>query len=111
LTRPAVHVQAVKRAPLEFPSPGWDEISQEAKVLLRDCMLTRDPTKRLTAEHLLVHPWCAAAAATVAFLVVFLAGISLCNMPELSRFLGHGIEERHGPAPGFRASRPTRRSP
>ena len=46
-------VEAVQRAPLVFPSPAWDEISEEAKGILRDCMLCRDPTQRWAAEALL----------------------------------------------------------
>eukprot|EP01048_Picozoa_sp_COSAG05_P008521 COSAG05_NODE_651_length_8095_cov_17.048572_5_plen_640_part_00 len=55
-------VEAVQRAPLVFPSPAWDEISEEAKSLLQDCMLCRDPAQRWTAESLLAHPWLSGAA-------------------------------------------------
>ncbi|KAL3913369.1 MAG: hypothetical protein SGILL_006519 [Bacillariaceae sp.] len=51
-------LQLVARAPLEFPSPEWDDISDEAKDFVTK-MLQRDPQNRPTAEQALEHPWIA----------------------------------------------------
>lgn len=48
--------ELIKAAKLEFPSPYWDDISEMAKDLLRK-ILVADPSKRLTAEEILLHPW------------------------------------------------------
>ena len=39
-----------------FPSPYWDNVSENAKDLIRK-MLVVDPTKRLTSEQVLSHPF------------------------------------------------------
>lgn len=39
-----------------FPSEEWGNVSEEAKNLVRG-MLSKDPTKRLTADECLEHPW------------------------------------------------------
>eukprot|EP00735_Rhodelphis_limneticus_P003077 TRINITY_DN142_c0_g1::TRINITY_DN142_c0_g1_i1::g.14414::m.14414 TRINITY_DN142_c0_g1::TRINITY_DN142_c0_g1_i1::g.14414 ORF type:complete len:368 (+),score=139.29,sp/P25323/MYLKA_DICDI/47.37/1e-82,Pkinase/PF00069.20/2.1e-71,Pkinase_Tyr/PF07714.12/5.8e-32,Kdo/PF06293.9/3.6e+02,Kdo/PF06293.9/0.0002,Kinase-like/PF14531.1/0.00012,Pox_ser-thr_kin/PF05445.6/0.00043,APH/PF01636.18/89,APH/PF01636.18/0.1,RIO1/PF01163.17/0.024,YrbL-PhoP_reg/PF10707.4/0.058 TRINITY_DN142_c0_g1_i1:69-1106(+) len=41
----------------DFPSPEWDVISKEAKSLIKDRMLVRDPKKRATAAECLTHPF------------------------------------------------------
>jgi calcium/calmodulin-dependent protein kinase I len=46
----------------DFPSPYWDNISDDAKDLLRK-LLVVDPAKRLTAAEALQHPWVAGSAA------------------------------------------------
>ena len=51
-------LQLVARAPLEFPSPEWDSISEEARDFVTK-LLDRDPTKRPTADEALKHPWIA----------------------------------------------------
>jgi serine/threonine protein kinase len=51
-------LQLVARAPLEFPSPEWDEISEQAIDFLTK-LLDRDPDKRPTADEAMHHPWIA----------------------------------------------------
>ena len=46
----------ILHARYDFPSPWWDNISKEAKDLVR-AMLTVDPKKRITAEAAMTHPW------------------------------------------------------
>jgi serine/threonine protein kinase len=43
---------------LEFPSPEWDDISDEAKDFVTQ-LLNRDPIRRPTAAEALYHPWIA----------------------------------------------------
>ena len=52
---PALFDQILKGR-YDFPSPWWDNISKEAKDLVR-AMLTVDPKKRITAEAAMTHPW------------------------------------------------------
>jgi len=40
----------------DFPSPWWDNISQDAKALVNG-LLVVDPKKRMTAEHVLKNKW------------------------------------------------------
>nr|CAB3463199.1 unnamed protein product [Digitaria exilis] len=46
----------ILRGKLDLESEPWPSISDSAKDLVRK-MLTRDPTKRLTAHEVLCHPW------------------------------------------------------
>jgi calcium-dependent protein kinase len=46
----------VQSGDLEFPSPEWDDISDEAKDFIRK-LLDRDPDRRPTAAQALHHPW------------------------------------------------------
>lgn len=46
----------IKTCTYEFPSPFWDDISESAKDLIRSILIV-DPTKRPTAEEILLHPW------------------------------------------------------
>ncbi|CAM9226582.1 unnamed protein product [Hapterophycus canaliculatus] len=48
--------KAVQRVDYRFLSPEWDDVSDEAKNLIRK-LIVKDPTKRLTASQALVHPW------------------------------------------------------
>jgi len=48
--------QRILKCNYEFASPYWDEISENAKDLVRR-MLVLDPRKRLTAKQALNHPW------------------------------------------------------
>ena len=43
-------------ADFEFPSPYWDNVSEQAKDFIRK-LLVIDSSKRLTAEQALNHPW------------------------------------------------------
>jgi calcium-dependent protein kinase len=51
-------LQLVARAPLEFPSPEWDDISHQAIDFVTK-LLDRNPDTRPTAEKALQHPWIA----------------------------------------------------
>jgi serine/threonine protein kinase len=42
--------------PLEFPSPEFDNVSEEAKKLIT-AMLNDDPKQRPTIEEIVNHPW------------------------------------------------------
>jgi serine/threonine protein kinase len=48
--------EMIKNCDYEFPSPFWDDVSKDAKDLIR-AILVRDPKSRLTAEQILSHPW------------------------------------------------------
>mmetsp|Transcript_10955 Transcript_10955/g.17566 ORF Transcript_10955/g.17566 Transcript_10955/m.17566 type:complete len:426 (-) Transcript_10955:893-2170(-) len=48
----------VASGPLEFPSPEWDEISEQAKDFV-SYLLNRDEEKRPTADEAMHHPWIA----------------------------------------------------
>ncbi|XP_053821972.1 calcium/calmodulin-dependent protein kinase type IV-like isoform X3 [Vidua chalybeata] len=49
----------------EFVSPWWDEVSPNAKDLVRKLMVL-DPQKRLTVQQALEHPWVTGKAAKLA---------------------------------------------
>lgn len=51
-------LQLVARAPLEFPSPEWDDMSEQAIDFVTK-LLDRDPDKRPTADEAMQHPWIA----------------------------------------------------
>jgi serine/threonine protein kinase len=46
----------ILNARFEFLSPYWDNISGEAKDLIRK-LLVLEPEKRLSASEILEHPW------------------------------------------------------
>ncbi len=46
----------IQDAQFDFPSPYWDTISENAKELIRK-LLVKDPSKRLSANEILNHPW------------------------------------------------------
>jgi serine/threonine protein kinase len=46
----------IKRCDYNFKSPGWYNVSNEATRFVT-ALLTKDPTKRLSAEEALRHPW------------------------------------------------------
>ena len=48
--------KAILNCEYEFPSPYWDNISDDAKDLIRR-ILVKDPKDRLNAEEILQHPW------------------------------------------------------
>ncbi|KAM8924208.1 calcium/calmodulin-dependent protein kinase type II subunit gamma isoform 8-T8 [Pelodytes ibericus] len=48
--------QQIKAGAYDFPSPEWDTVTPEAKNLINQ-MLTINPTKRITADQALKHPW------------------------------------------------------
>ena len=46
----------ILHARFDFPSPWWDNISEDAKKLVNG-LLTIDPKKRLTADQVLENAW------------------------------------------------------
>jgi calcium/calmodulin-dependent protein kinase I len=48
--------QQIKNGHFEFPSPYWDNVSENAKDLIKN-LLILDPSHRLTAEQILKHQW------------------------------------------------------
>lgn len=48
--------EAIKAGVFTFPSPDWDNVSNSAKDLIRNCLIL-DPKERFTAKDMLVHPW------------------------------------------------------
>ena len=48
--------EMIKTCTYEFPSPFWDDVSDDAKNLIK-AILVRDPKDRLTTEQILAHPW------------------------------------------------------
>jgi serine/threonine protein kinase len=46
----------IKKGKFDFPPPTWDNISQEAKDIIIN-LLVVDPSKRMSCEQLLKHPW------------------------------------------------------
>ena len=46
----------IKAARVEFPSPEWDSVANDAKQLIL-AMLSPDMNKRITAENALKNPW------------------------------------------------------
>jgi len=52
---------SILNARYDFPSPWWDNVSTEAKDLVK-ALLELSPTKRLTAEQTMQHPWIKGAA-------------------------------------------------
>ncbi|GLE05063.1 hypothetical protein PINS_up014047 [Pythium insidiosum] len=46
----------VKRSPVTFDFPAWKNISSDAKDLITK-LLEKDPSRRLTADQMLAHPW------------------------------------------------------
>ena len=48
----------IKKCEYEFPSPFFDNISENAKDLIKR-ILVADPKQRLTADEMMQHPWIA----------------------------------------------------
>lgn len=46
----------IKEGSYDFPSPFWDTVSEEARDLVKNLLVT-DSSKRLTADQVLQHPW------------------------------------------------------
>lgn len=46
----------IQQCKFDFPSPYWDNVSEEAKDLIRK-LLVIDSDQRLTAEEIQQHPW------------------------------------------------------
>jgi len=56
-------LEAVKRSVYDFESEEWENVSLECKELITK-LLTRDPTRRYTAEQAINHIWIKTMAAT-----------------------------------------------
>ncbi|CAG8130630.1 unnamed protein product [Penicillium olsonii] len=54
-------MKRVTKGQFHFDSPWWDNISDEAKDLIRN-LLTVDPAKRYTVDEFMAHPWIQAAS-------------------------------------------------
>ncbi|KNC53945.1 CAMK/CAMK1 protein kinase [Thecamonas trahens ATCC 50062] len=48
--------ELIKRGMYEFPTPYWDNISEGAKDLVSR-LLVVDPSKRISLEDIITHPW------------------------------------------------------
>ena len=48
--------QQILSADVQFRSPVWKTISNEAKDLIKK-LIVKDPSKRLTIHQALQHPW------------------------------------------------------
>lgn len=48
--------EKIKRGLYEFPAPSWDNISADAKNIIK-ALLVVDPNQRMTPDELLRHPW------------------------------------------------------
>jgi calcium/calmodulin-dependent protein kinase I len=48
--------EKIKKGQYDFPSPSWDNISSDAKNIIKS-LLVVNPEKRMTPDELLRHPW------------------------------------------------------
>jgi serine/threonine protein kinase len=55
LAPPKLRIQVLENL-YQFPSPYWDDVSDEAVDLIQG-LLVQDMTKRLTADEALAHIW------------------------------------------------------
>lgn len=46
----------MKKGHFTFDGDEWKDISEDAKDIINKCLVT-DPSKRITAEHILEHNW------------------------------------------------------
>ncbi|KAL4853796.1 Calcium/calmodulin-dependent protein kinase type 1 [Chlorella vulgaris] len=53
-------MRAIAGGKYSFDDPAWEEVSKEAKELVSQ-LLVVDPSKRMTCEQVLAHPWMTAA--------------------------------------------------
>jgi calcium/calmodulin-dependent protein kinase I len=56
-------VQQILAGKYDFPSPFWDQVSENAKSFVR-FLLNTDPASRPTAEQALAHPWITSEASS-----------------------------------------------
>ena len=56
-------VQQILSGKYDFPSPFWDQVSENAKSFVR-FLLNTDPASRPTAEQALAHPWITSEASS-----------------------------------------------
>lgn len=48
--------EKIKHGKVDFPSPAWDNVSEEAKNIIKN-LLVVDPSRRWNCDQLLRHPW------------------------------------------------------
>jgi len=48
--------EIIKRGDYDFPSPYWDDVSDDAKDLINKCLVV-DPKDRYTCAQIFTHPW------------------------------------------------------
>mmetsp|Transcript_40731 Transcript_40731/g.47367 ORF Transcript_40731/g.47367 Transcript_40731/m.47367 type:complete len:326 (-) Transcript_40731:111-1088(-) len=77
--------ESIKSGKFEFPSPHWDDISDSAKDLISK-LLVLDPSKRLTAEKILEHPWMKGKTTGKKNLTNVTARMKEYNKKKLKRF-------------------------
>ncbi len=46
----------IKKGDYDFPSPYWDDVSEEAKDLIKNLLII-DPNKRISSDDILKHKW------------------------------------------------------
>lgn len=49
-------IPAIVQAEYDFDSPAWDDVSEQAKDLIRS-MMCFEPERRITIDEALAHPW------------------------------------------------------
>jgi serine/threonine protein kinase len=70
--------EQIKKGAFDFPSPYWDEVSDNAKTLIKK-LLQVDPKKRLKASDVLSDPWVTAESTPRTNLPNVLPGIKAIN--------------------------------
>ena len=48
--------EKIKKVDFNFDAPTWENVSEEAKDVIRK-LLVADPSKRMTPTEFLNHPW------------------------------------------------------
>lgn len=60
----------IKTGQYDFPSPEWDNVSNDAKTLISS-MLSVDPSTRLTINEIVKHKWIAVSIKDFNSLIYF----------------------------------------
>lgn len=48
--------EIIKKCAYDFDDPSWEEVSEGPKEIIKK-LLVADPSKRMTCDQLLKHPW------------------------------------------------------